>query len=111
MKYCFHFFKGLPMKVFSALALAATLLAPLPALADGHAVATITIDGTLQYASIGQSVSVTEGENGAPDVIELGMVFVLVDADDPELTFNGVVNSNFVDNDTPTANWAVLLTE
>ncbi len=99
------------MKFLNALALTAVLLAPLPALADAHAVATVTIDGILEYASIGQSVSVTEGENGAPETIELGMVFVLVDADNPELTFNGVVNSNFVDNDTPTANWAVLLTE
>lgn len=99
------------MKLLTALTLSVSLLAPLPALADSHAAATVTIDGILEYASVGQSVFVTEGENGAPETMEIGMVLVLVDADNPELTFDGVVNTVVTENDQPTGSWTVLLTE
>lgn len=87
------------------------LLVPLPALADAHAAATVSIDGILEYASVGQSVFVTQGENGAPDVIEVGMVLQLVAEDDEAITFTGEVSGPVTDNGTPTGRWTVLLTE
>lgn len=99
------------MKLLNCIALSLCLAAPLPALADGHVASTVTIDRTLQYASVGQTVVVTEGENGTPEAVEVGMVFMLVDADDAELTFIGSVSGRVVDNGEPTGSWTVLLTE
>ncbi|MBF9043968.1 hypothetical protein HKCCE4037_11560 [Rhodobacterales bacterium HKCCE4037] len=99
------------MSLLRPFALTLALLAPLPALADAHAAGTVMIDGTLQYASVGQSVFITAGENGAPEEIEIGMILVLVDDEDPNLTFTGEVATEVTDNGTSTGRWTVLLTE
>ena len=99
------------MKLLSRAALVLALLAPMPALADAHAAATVTIASVLPYASVGQSVFVTEGQDGAPEVIEVGMVLQLVDSRDPAVTFTGEVTGPVTDNGTPTGSWTVILTE
>ena len=92
----------------AAALLAATLATPLAA---QESVATVEISGILEYASVGQAVAIEEGVNGAPEVIELGMIVTLVDADDAERVFTGEVTSNFTDNGTPTPKWQVTLIE
>lgn len=99
------------MKLLMSLTLATTLLSPLAALADAHAAGTVLIHSTLQYASVGQSVTVTAGENGAPADIAIGTVLILVDDENAELTFTGEVNTEVTDNGTSTGMWTVLLTE
>lgn len=100
------------MRYIAPIALSLCLLAPIPAFADGHVAATVMIDGILEYASVGQSVFVTQGEDGAPEAIEVGMTFLLVDADDENRTFTGTVSGPVVNDDgTPNGSWTVLLTE
>jgi hypothetical protein len=66
---------------------------------------------TLPYASIGQSVMVTAGVDGMPEMVEIGMIITLVDPSDPDLTFIGEVTGPLVENNEPTGGWVVRLIE
>lgn len=46
------------------------------------------------------AVTIKAGENGAPAVIEMGMIFRIVDADDPSLTAIAQVTGNVGDGVT-----------
>lgn len=98
-------------KQFAAVSLALAL-SPMAVLADSHTSAPITIDGVLPYASVGQSVFIAEGEDGAPEEISVGLVVHVVDEDDPTIAFTGEVSGPVVGDDgAPNGRWRVLLTE
>lgn len=87
---------------------AAVLAVALTAASGVHAqepIADITVGYVVPYlpedlTSQPYAMTIKAGENGAPDVIEIGMIFRIVDADDPSLTAIAQVTGNVGDGTT-----------
>lgn len=73
---------------------------------DMTPVADVIIGSTLPYVpdvTEGKYTKwVTPGENGAPEVLEEGMILRMIDKDDPTLTRLARVAGDITDNGTPT---------